>query len=295
MGPQAFGGGAQDIPINDTGVYPESLDVGADGTLYLGSWKGVIYRALPRQSATAWVRPDTSNGLLTILGVAVDVKRNQLWACSVPAPNRDPPAPGISTLLSFDLDTGRLKLSLPLPPPASVCNDIAVAADDTAYVSDTPNGRIFAVRPKVNKLELFAQEEELKGIDGITFSASGQLYINLVTQGTLFRVGMGKDGKFAGLTAITPSRALDGPDGFRLIGKNRFLIAENKGGTIDEVIINGDEATVRTLREGLMTPTSAVFYKGTVYGVERKFQYVRDPAYQGKDPGPFNVLAFDSP
>ena len=177
-----------------------------------------------------------------------------------------------------------------------MCNDIAVAADDTAYVSDTPNGRIFAVRPKVNKLELFAEGEDLKGIDGITFSGSGQLYINLVTKGTLFRVGMSTGGgAFAGLTAISPSRALDGPDGFRLIGKNRFLISENKAGTIDEVIISGDKAAVRTLREGLMTPTSAVFYKGTVYGVERKFQYVRDPAYQGKDPGPFNVLAFGYP
>ena len=110
MGPHAFGADAQAVPINDTGVYPESLDVGPDGTLYLGSWKGFVYRARPHQPAIAWIRPDASNGLLTVLGVAVDVKRHQLWVCSVPAPNRNPPAPGISTLLSFDLATGALEV-----------------------------------------------------------------------------------------------------------------------------------------------------------------------------------------
>ena len=129
-----------------------------------------------------------------------------------------------------------------------MCNDIAIAADDTAYVSDTPNGRIFKIRPHVNKLELFAQDEQLKGIDGIVFSSSGQLYVNLVSTGLLFRVGIDKTGNFSGLTKITPSRGLEGPDGFRLLAGNSFLLAENKAGTIDRVIIKGDEAAVETLR-----------------------------------------------
>jgi hypothetical protein len=291
----SFAAGVHDVVFDDSLVFPESLDVSADGTLYTGSWKGVVYRALPGEDAKAWIHPDAANGILSILGVALDAGRHQLWVCSVPAPTRDPPAPGISTLLSFDLKTSAVKLSLPLPAPDSVCNDIAIAADDTAYVSETANGRIFRIRPRVNKLELFVQDDALKGVDGIVFSGSGQLYVNLVTTGELFRVGIDKTGKFTGLTKITPSRALSGPDGFRLIQGDSFLLAENKAGTIDRVTIRGDQAAVETLRGGLMSPTSAVARQGVVYGVERKIEYVRSPEYRGKDPGTFKVLAFPLP
>ena len=284
-----------DITIDDTLVFPESLDVAADGTLYTGSWKGTVYRALPNEDAKPWVRPNADNGILSILGVAIDAGRQQLWVCSVPAPSREPPAPGISTLLAFDLKTAALALKLPLPAPDSVCNDIAIAADGTAFVSDTPNGRIFKIRPHVNKLELFAQDEQLKGIDGIVFSGVGQLYVNLVSTGALFRVGIDKTGAFSGLTKVMPSRALEGPDGFRLIAGDSFLLAENKAGTIDRVTLKGDQAMVETLRGGLMSPTSAVVRKGVVYGVERKIEYVRSPEYKGKDPGTFKVMAFALP
>jgi sugar lactone lactonase YvrE len=292
---QASSAGVHDVIIDDTRVFPESLDVASNGTLYTGSWKGIVYRALPNETAKPWIHPDAKNGILSILGVAIDAARRQLWVCSVPAPTRDPPAPGVSTLLSFALDTGALELSLPLPAPESVCNDIAIAADDTAYVSDTPNGRIFKVRPHENKLELFAQDDALKGIDGIVFSGAGQLYVNLVNTGALFRVAIDSAGKYAGLVKITPSRNLEGPDGFRLIAGDRFLLAENKGGTIDRVTIKGDQAEVETLRDGLMSPTSAVARKGIVYGVERKVEYLRSASYIGKDPGTFKVLAFTLP
>jgi sugar lactone lactonase YvrE len=292
---QATAANVHDVVFDDTLVFPESLDVSTDGTLYTSSWKGIVYRALPGEDAKPWIRPDDKNGILSILGVAIDTGRHALWVCSVPAPTRDPPAPGVSTLLAFDLKSGALKLSLPLPAPDSVCNDIAIAADGTAYLSETANGRIFKIRPQVNKLELFAQDDALKGVDGIVFSGSGQLYVNLVTTGALFRVGIDKAGKFAGLTKITPSRSLEGPDGFRLIKGDSFLIAENKAGTIDRVTIHGEQAMVETLKGGLMSPTSAVAHQGVVYGVERKIEYVRNPELRGKDPGTFKVLALPLP
>jgi hypothetical protein len=282
---QAVAADVHDIVFDDPLVFPESLDIAADGTIYTSSLPGVIYRALPGENAKPWIRPDAKNGILSVFGVAVDAQRHQLWVCSYPAPTREPPAPGISTLMAFDLKTGALKLSLPIPAPDSICNDIAIAKDDTAYISETMNGRIFKVRPHSDKLELFAADEALKFIDGIVFDSSGRLYVNIVTTGALFRVGIDKGGKYSGLTKITPSRALEGPDGFRPIKGDSFLIAENKAGTIDRVTIKGDEATVEMLKGGLLSPTSAVVRQGIVYGVERK----------GKDPGTFKVLAFPLP
>jgi hypothetical protein len=60
----------RDIAFDDTRVFPESLGASADGTLYNGSWKGIVYRARPGETlATPWIKPSPENGLLTILGV----------------------------------------------------------------------------------------------------------------------------------------------------------------------------------------------------------------------------------
>ena len=108
-----------DVTIDDTLVFPESLSAAADGSLYIGSWKGIVYRALPGQTkATPWIRPSAENGLLSILGVLVDDRQGRVWVCSVPAPTREPPAPGTSSLMAFDLKTGVQQLNLPLPAPA---------------------------------------------------------------------------------------------------------------------------------------------------------------------------------
>jgi hypothetical protein len=286
----------RDIAIDDTRVFPESLGASRDGTLYIGSWKGIVYRARPGEAlATPWIKPSSENGLLTILGVLPDDRAGWVWVCSVPAPARDPPAPGISALMAFDMNTGEQKLNLPFPAPASVCNDITLAKDGSAYISDTPNGRIFRVRSRGKSLELFAQDEQLTGIDGIVFSGEGTLYANSVTTNRLWRIAVDRGGHVGAITQLTPSQPLSGADGFRLIRGNAFLLAENAAGRLDEVHISGDRATITVIKEGLDTPTSAIAVGRTIYGVERKIEFVRNPELKGKDPGPFKVFALPLP
>ncbi len=292
----SIGATLPDVTIDDTLVFPESLSAAADGSLYIGSWKGIVYRALPGQTkATPWIRPSAENGLLSILGVLVDDRQGRVWVCSVPAPTREPPASGTSSLMAFDLKTGVQQLNLPFPAPASVCNDITLAKNGAAYISDTPNGRIFRVARGSRQLELFAQDERLNGIDGIVFSGDGTLYANSVTTNKLWRIAIGKDGKVGAIADITPSEPLKGADGFRLISGNRFLLEENAAGRVDEVDIAGDKATIKVLKDGLVTPTSAVRVHRTIYAVERKIDYVRKPELKGQDPGPFTVLALPLP
>jgi hypothetical protein len=286
----------RDIAIDDTRVFPESLGASRDGTLYIGSWKGIVYRARRGEAlATPWIKPSSENGLLTILGVLPDDRAGWVWVCSVPAPTRDPPAPGSSSLMAFDMKTGEQKLNLPFPAPASVCNDITLAKDGSAYISDTPNGRIFRVRSQGKSLELFAQDEQLTGIDGIVFSGEGTLYANSVTSNRLWRIAIDRNGHVGAITQLTPSQPLHGADGFRLIRGNAFLLAENAAGRLDEVHISGDRATITVIKERLDTPTSAIVLGRTIYGVERKIEFVRNPDLKGRDPGPFKVFALPLP
>jgi hypothetical protein len=283
-----------DVTIEDTAVYPESITSTSDGTLINGSVKGIVYRALRTQtSATPWIRSTPENGMLSVLGVLADERAGTLWLCSAPMPVPGaPPAAGKpSALMTFDLRTGQPKASYPFPPPASACNDIAVDSNGTAFATDTPNGRIFRLAKNAKTLELFAQDDKLKGIDGIVFGGDGTLYVNIVSRGALVRVDRKPDRGFAGLTELTLSEPVKGPDGFRLIAGNRFLLAEGNGGRIDEITIRGNDAQVRVLRDGLNSPPGVTAVGNTAYAVEGKIGYLVDPKLRGQDPGVFKIHA----
>jgi len=287
---------AVDVVIDDTAVYPESITSMADGTLINGSVKGVVYRALgTKNTATPWIRSTPENGMLSVLGVLADERTQTLWLCSaaMPVPGAPAAAGKVSSLMTFDLHSGKPKAIYPFPAPTSACNDITLDKDGTAYATDTPNGRIFKVAPGSKTLELFLQDDKLKGIDGIAFSGDGTLYANIVTRGALVRIDRQADGKArpGAITELTLSQPVKGPDGFRLISGNRFLLAEGQGGCIDEVTITGDTATIRVLKDGLNSPPGVTVVGRTAYALEGKITYLFDPKLKGQDPGAFKALA----
>jgi hypothetical protein len=217
---------AKDVIVDDTQVFMESATADASGNLYVGSFKGNIYRALPGSgTAIAWIRPDETNKLASVLGVLADERSGTLWACSVPIGK-----PGqVSALAAFDLKSGVFKARYELPAPASACNDVALDKDGAAFIAETSNGRIFVLRPGGKDLSLLVEDKALlAGVDGIAFSEDGTLYVNNVRQNTMLRVNRRDDGRFAGLTTLTVSMPLNGPDGLRSIGGNRFLQAEGR-------------------------------------------------------------------
>jgi sugar lactone lactonase YvrE len=272
------------------------MSAAEDGTLFIGSIKGIVFRAKPGSpKAAAWIKPTAKNGLLSLLGVMTDERSGTLWLCSSPNPFRKPPAVGTAALMAFNLRTGVQKGVYPFPPPASVCNDITIDRDGTAYVSDTPNGRIFKLTRGSKDLELFAQDERLKGIDGLVLSADGTLYVNIVTRGLLLRVDRTPSGGVGTITQLTTSMPLAAPDGFRLIHDRTFLLAEGNGGRIDEVTIDGDRAEIKVLREGLISPPAVTLVGRTAYALEGKIGYLIDPKLKGQDPGVFKAYAVALP
>jgi hypothetical protein len=287
---------AQDIRIDDTAVYPESMGAAPDGTIYVGSMKGIVFRAPPgAATAEPFIRPDAKNGILSLLGILPDARSKTLWVCSAPSTLRNPPAVGTSSLMAFDLKTGAFKAAYPFLAPASACNDITVGPDGSVYATDTPNGRIFVLKPRASALALYASDAQLKGIDGIVFGGDGQLYLNIVSKGLLMRVDRGPDGAMTGLTTLKLSQPVAGPDGFRLISGDRVLLAEGNSGRIDEVTIDGDRADIKVLKQGLVSPPGVTLVGRTAYGLEGKITYLFDPKLKGQDPNPFMIRAIPLP
>ncbi len=109
------------------------------------------------------------------------------------------------------------------------------------------------------------------------------------------RVDRGPDGKMTGLTELKLSQPVAGPDGFRLISGNRFLLAEGNSGRIDEVTIKGDSAGISVLKEGLVSPPGVTLSGHTAYGLEGKITYLFDPKLKGQSPEPFMARAIPLP
>lgn len=279
-----------------TRVFPESMTADAKGNLYTGSNAGTIYRVRARaKAAEPWIKPDATNGIRSLFGVFADDKSKTLWACAIPNLFATPRESGPTALKAFDLATGRFKASYQLPTdkPAA-CNDIAVARDGTVYATETLSGRLFVLRPHATALEKFADSPDLVGVDGIAIAGDGTLYINNVRKQLFQRVNQSADGSFAGLTNLTLSMPLNGPDGLRALGGNRFLQGEGPGGRVALITVNGDNATVTPVKTGLDGSVGVARFGQVGYAIEGKIGYLVGPD-KDKDPGPFMIRAFPIP
>lgn len=285
-----------DVTIDGSRVYPESVTSDAAGNLYNSSNGGTIYRTKAgAKTAEPWIVPDAKNGLRSLLGVFADDKRGLLWACD--NPNIFKRETGTSTLRAFNLETGKLVAAYDFPTdrPAA-CNDVAIAKDGTLFATETLGGRIFVLRPHAKALRLFAQNPDLVGIDGIAIAGDGAIYINNVRKQLFQRVERKAGSPLAsGLTTITTSLPLNGPDGLRALGGNRFIQAEGPGGRVALVEVSGDTATVTPIATGLDSPVGVTVTDGTAYVVEGKIEYMMDPKLKAKSPDPFVIRAFPLP
>jgi len=87
-----------------------------------------------------------------VLGVYADEKGKQLWVCSNDLENQGE----ATAVMTFDLKAGTPKGTFPLPGEGPLCNDIAVAPDGTAYISDTRLASVLMLKPGAKSLEVAA-------------------------------------------------------------------------------------------------------------------------------------------
>lgn len=272
-------------------LYTESITSTKDGTLIVGSLgKGNISRiAAGTTKVEEWIKPG-SGGLNQVFGVFADERHGKLWVCSDRVGNAGGEAPALKV---FDLTSGKPTGSYPLVGENGFCNDIAVAIDGTAYITDTHQSKVFMLKPSGKTLELAAEDPLLKSADGIAFGDQTVLYVNGVTTGKLLRLNLGPDGKARRIVELNLSKPLSRPDGMRTIGKNRVLLAEN-GGTIDIVTfsgVDGENAHIEAIKTGVQGATAVTMTQGIAWAAEGKLAYWEDPAFMGKDPGTFTIYA----
>ena len=105
------------------------------------------------------------------------------------------------------------------------------------------------------------------GIDGITF-LNGTLYVNNVISNNLYRIPVDAAGKAEEPVDIWMDQPIKGPDGMRA-ANGKLIVAENASGKISVITVNGDKASVTSIKEGLKTPTGVQPAGDTIWIAER--------------------------
>jgi sugar lactone lactonase YvrE len=273
--------------------FPESVTSTSDGALYVGSFNnGGVTKVAPGGKPEELVKPGANDSRST-LGVLADEKSGTLYVCSNDISGFGVKGPSDvkgAWLKTFDLKTGAPKGSFALADAKSLCNDIVVGSDGTAYVSDSFTPNVYSLKPGGTKLEIWATDPKLApqgkdgvGLDGIAIGADGNIYVNTYIPAKLFRIVV-KDGKAGDITELKPSRALDHADAMRAFGDGLLVI--EGAGRLDKVTVKGDEAQVETIKDGLAEPVSVTVVGNTGWVAEGKLSYIIGDNKE-KDPGPF--------
>ena len=274
--------------------FPESLTSTRDGTIYAGSFNlGGVVKVAPGGKAEPFIKPGAA-GSRSVLGVLADENSGTLYVCSNDITGFGVPGPSDTKgawLKTFDLKSGAAKGSFALQDPKSLCNDIAVGADGTAYVTDSFAPYVYSLKPGGSALEIWATDPKLApakdgvGLDGIAVGSDGNLYVTTYIPASLLKITV-ENGKAAGVTALKASRPLDHADAMRAFGDS-FLLIEGAG-RLDKVTIKGDEAEIATIADGFAEPVSVTQIGNTGWVAEGKLSYLIGDN-KGKDPGPFTL------
>jgi sugar lactone lactonase YvrE len=281
---------AANIELSGNQVYPESLTADADGTLYIGSAGdgGVLKVAPGTTEAVPWIAP-ASYGSRSVLGVFADDQRGLLWVCSddLSSSKIASPGTGATALKAFDLKSGAGKVSIDLPGKDPFCNDIAVAKDGAVYVTESTNGRVLKVSPDLRTVAIWAEDRQLLDVDGLSFGADGNLYVNTYAGNGFFRITV-KEGAAAKITRLATPHPLFHPDGMRGVGGNTFLMVEGSG-KLDRVTVVGEQVVIETIMR-LLEPAGVQKIGPTIWVAETQISVLFDEKHATAPKLPFRIV-----
>jgi hypothetical protein len=115
-----------------------------------------------------------------VLGVTVDLARDQFYAVSTNGFQDEAKTQRRNAVVRYDLKTGRLADRFDAPE-AMQLNDVAIEANETIYATDSASSTLFRKKPNEKMLTPFGSKGAVAGANGITLGVDGNLYVAIST------------------------------------------------------------------------------------------------------------------
>jgi hypothetical protein len=283
----------QTVTFDDTGaaltvrrpaLYPETIEYNSkDDKFLLSSFRdGAIYE-VGQDGRTSLLIDDPR--LCSVLGIAVDVAHQRLWAVNSDlGASVKPSAAGPKRLAAvgvYDLSTGKPLNYVDLAPLVDgphLMNGIALDAEGNAYITDSFSPVIYKVSAQ-GRASIFARDERFAGsainLNGVVVHPDGYLLVVKKSDGTLFKVPLSRPSAVA---KVAIDRDFVGGDGLTLVGKNALVVIANRTperSSNAAFSLASDDgwttATVSAVHQlGDVYPTTAIVRSGTLYVVHSK-------------------------
>ncbi|MGE4055105.1 MAG: hypothetical protein AB7F99_09920 [Vicinamibacterales bacterium] len=270
------------------GFIPEGIEYDPKSNrLLAGSLaEGTIFQIHPDGRVTAAIS-DAELG--SSVGIEVDEARDRLLVANSDASVFQGQGTGQAKLGAYNLTTGQqlamvdLSTAIPNAPADATyfANDVAVADDGTAYVTDTMRAAIYRVTPDY-QVTLFHQFPPTEGLalNGIVYHSSGYL---LVAGGeTLYKVPVDKP---AGMTVVKLGQPVAGQDGMVWASNGNLVIVSNSASRVVALRSGDDWASAEVTGVGQMTGqiTTAAVVGDDIYVVSPHFADADPPSFSRAD------------
>ncbi|MBI1939283.1 MAG: SMP-30/gluconolactonase/LRE family protein [Ignavibacteriales bacterium] len=159
--------------VNEKDLIPEGIAYDpVEKCFYLSSLYKYKILKISADGKVTEFKKEREDGLVPTLGMRVDVKRRVLWVVSsngTPRENLPADILGTTGVFKYDLNSGKLVKKYMLPKnEGHFLNDLTVAPNGDAYITDSDNPLVYVIKSDKDELEKFVElpgETYPNGID----------------------------------------------------------------------------------------------------------------------------------
>jgi sugar lactone lactonase YvrE len=273
----------QRVELLGTRTFPEGVAAhSVTRELFVGGLaQGEIQRVTSRGAEV--FKRSHEDGLLDVIGLAVDATRDRLWVCSTSF--ADPTV--APALVVFDTRSGERLAILTLPSDGRphFLNDVDVDADGNAYATDSLAPVIWTVRSDLATVQPFVEDAaflvtpESFNLNGLAVTPDDRFIVASVPsldpagRGRLFRIEIAT----RSVSEVELDRTFAGADGLVLLDDRRMIASGGSPG-LHRLDFDADYRTARitvldAFEPELDFPTTAAIADGRLWVVNSQLDH----------------------